>query len=215
VTGTLVSVNAAQVDHPVWKHWNDSGTAIDKRPVTGPVRAEALGLVGDAQADLVNHGGPYQALYAYSTEDAAFWAAELSRATPPGAFGENLTTTGVDVSGAVIGERWRVGSVLVEVTAPRIPCRTFAVFWDVPHLVRRFMDAARPGAYMKVVEEGVLQAGDPVTVLSRPAHGMTVADLIRARSGDRSLVPGIREIEDLPPGWRAWVDSLADVKASH
>jgi MOSC domain-containing protein YiiM len=214
VTGTLVSVNVAQVDHPAWKDWNEIGTAIDKRPVPGPVRARALGLVGDRQADLVNHGGPYQALYAYSTEDAAFWSTELGRAVAPGAFGENLTTAGVDVSGAVVGERWRVGSVLVEVTAPRIPCRTFAVFWDVPRLVRRFTRATRPGAYLKVLEEGVVEAGDPIAVLSRPAHGVTIADLMRARAGDRSLLAGIRGIADLPPGWRAWVDSLSDVPAS-
>jgi MOSC domain-containing protein YiiM len=212
VAGTLVSVNIAQVDHPGWKDWNDLGTAIDKRPVAGRIRAQALGLVGDRQADLVNHGGIHQALYAYATEDAAFWAAELGRAIAPGAFGENLTTAGVEVSGAVVGERWRIGSVLVEITAPRIPCRTFAVFWDVPKLVPRFTAAARPGAYMRVLEEGTLQAGDAVTVLSRPAHGVTVAELMRARSGERSLLPRIRQVTELPPGWQKWVAAMESVK---
>jgi MOSC domain-containing protein YiiM len=212
VAGTLVTVNVAPVSHPAWKDWNDLGTAIDKRPVTGPVRAQALGLVGDRQADLLNHGGIHQALYAYATEDAAFWAAETGRAVPPGALGENLTTAGVEVSGAVVGERWRIGSVLAEVTAPRIPCRTFATFWDVPKLVPRFIAAARPGAYMKVLEEGTLQAGDAVTVDARPGHGVTVAELMRARSGERSLLPRIRQVLELPPAWQKWVASVKDVK---
>jgi MOSC domain-containing protein YiiM len=136
----------------------------------------------------------------------------------PGAFGENLTTRGVGASTAVSGEVWRVGGVLLEVTTPRIPCTVFAGFWDVPGLVKRFTAAGRPGAYLRVLEPGEVAAGDPVEVLSRPEHGVTMAELMRARSGDRSLIPRVRQISGLAPKWQRWLESVdgsaADVKAS-
>jgi len=150
-------------------------TAIDKRAVDGPVKVRPLGLHGDVQADRKNHGGPDQAVYAYSQEDADFWAAELGRDVPPGLFGENLRTQGLDVSGAVIGQRWRVGAdVVLEVTSPRVPCATFGERMGEPQWVKRFTQAARIGSYLRVVEGGKLAAGDPITVLSTPSHGITV-----------------------------------------
>ncbi len=212
MAGWLVAVNAGQIRDAEWVAQQER-SAIDKRPVDGPVPVGPLGLAGDEHA-YAGHGGVHQAVYAYAAEDARFWEAELGRPLWPGAFGENLTTTGVEVSGAVVGERWRVGAILVEVTTPRIPCNTFAGFWGVRDLIKRFTAAGRPGAYLRVVEPGSVQAGDPVQVLSRPRHGVTVADLMAARTGDRSLLPRIRAVPDLPPKWQEWLASTEPVKTA-
>jgi hypothetical protein len=124
------------------------------------------------------HGGPDQALYLYAREDADWWAAELGREIAPGYFGENLDTVGLDVSGALIGERWRIGAgsdaVEVEVRSPRTPCRNFALRMAEPDWIRRFAEARRPGAYLKVLRMGTVGAGDSVSVLLRPDHDVTV-----------------------------------------
>ena len=159
---------------------NRSGqTAIDKRPVSGQVAVGSLGLAGDRQMDVDHHGGHQQAVYAYAGEDASWWAGRLNRDIPAGHFGENLRTTGVDVSGAVIGERWRIGGedgVVLEVTCPRIPCSTFQAWMDEPQWVKRFTEHGAPGAYLRVVREGTIAAGDRITVERRPAHGVTIGD---------------------------------------
>jgi MOSC domain-containing protein YiiM len=160
-------------------------SAIDKRAIDGPVTVDSLGLAPDVQVDEKHHGGLDQALYVYAQEDADHWASALGREITPGAFGENLRTVGLDVSGARIGERWRVGRIEVQVTAPRIPCSTFAAFWDVPDLVGRFLSAGRPGAYLRVAIGGIVQAGDRIEVLDVPDHGLTVADALRIHTRDR------------------------------
>ena len=158
-------------------------TAIDKRPVAGPVAVGPLGLEGDRQMDTAHHGGPEQALYAYAAEDAEVWSAELGREIPPGLFGENLTTQGLDVTHALIGEQWRFGegaeAVLVEVTSPRMPCVTFQHRMGEPHWVRRFSEHGATGAYLRVVRTGVVEAGMPIAVVRRPTHGATVLDAFR------------------------------------
>jgi MOSC domain-containing protein YiiM len=160
-------------------------TAIDKRPREGRLQVGPLGFELDTQVDTKYHGGPEQALYAYADEDAAWWARELGRRIPAGLFGENLRTSGVDVSGAEIGERWRIGSsdatVLAEVTSPRTPCMTFQKRMDEPHWVKRFTRAGMPGAYLRVLTAGSLAAGDVVEVVRRPGHAVTVADLLAGR----------------------------------
>ncbi|MBM7366078.1 MOSC domain-containing protein [Gordonia hydrophobica] len=162
----------------------DSGavgtTAIDKRPVDGPVRIGEYGVYGDVQADRKHHGGPDKALYAYAQEDADFWATELGREIPLGFFGENLRTVGIDVNGARIGERWRIGAtVIVEVTSPRIPCQTFARWMgdDGPGWVKRFAHEGRVGPYLRVVERGSVEAGDEITVVSVPDDGPTIREV--------------------------------------
>jgi MOSC domain-containing protein YiiM len=184
--------------------WTQSvgSTGIDKRPVDGRVRAEGAGLTGDVICDTKNHGGYDQAVYAYAREDAAWWVAELGRELPFGAFGENLSTSGVDCTGAVIGERWQVGGAVLEVSRPRIPCRTFAGFWDVPNLVKRFTQRGLPGAYLRIIVEGDLGAGDPVEIIDRPAHGVTIGEVFRALTGDRSLAPRLLEAPELPASVR-------------
>jgi MOSC domain-containing protein YiiM len=157
----------------------DGTTAIDKRAVAGPVAVGPLGLAGDHQADAEHHGGEDQAVYLYADEDAQWWAAELGRDIPPGLFGENLRTVGIDLSATRIGQRFRVGDGLVlEVTAPRTPCVTFARRMDEPHWVKRFTDRRAPGAYARVVQAGVISAGDPLVPLSPPDHDVTVAALL-------------------------------------
>jgi MOSC domain-containing protein YiiM len=164
-------------------------TAIDKRPVARRVKVRPLGLYADVQADRGNHGGYDQAVYAYGQEDADFWAAELGYEVVPGLFGENLRTRGVAVSTAVIGERWQVGTSLLEVTRPRTPCSTFARRLDEPRWVKRFTAANRTGTYLRVLEPGSVGTGDAVEVVFRPDHGVTVADWFGAWNGGAETRP--------------------------
>jgi MOSC domain-containing protein YiiM len=166
-------------------------SGIDKRPVTGRVAVGELGLDGDVQVNRKYHGGEGQAVYAYAQEDADWWAAELDRELPPGRFGENLRTTGLDLTGAVLGERWRIGTALFEVTACRIPCANFERFWGVPQLVRRFTAHGASGAYLRVLETGEIGAGDAVTVVERPDHGVTTGLLFRATTTQKSRLPEV------------------------
>jgi MOSC domain-containing protein YiiM len=150
-------------------------TAIDKRAVEGPVKVHKLGLQGDIQANRVHHGGPDQALYAYSQADADYWAGELQRELPAGIFGENLRVAGIDPTNAVIGERWKIGlDVEVEVTSPRTPCATFQRRMGEPSFVKRFTGEGRVGAYLRVLRLGTIRAGDHIHKLYVPKHGVTV-----------------------------------------
>ncbi|MGY1637535.1 MOSC domain-containing protein [Geodermatophilus sp. SYSU D00742] len=183
---------------------NRSG--IDKRPVPGRVAVHELGLDGDVQVNRRYHGGEGQAVYAYAQEDADWWSAELDRDLPPGRFGENLRTTGVDVTGALLGERWRIGTALLEVTDCRIPCANFERFWGVPQLVKRFTAHGASGAYLRVVETGAIGAGDPVEVVHRPDHGVTVGLAFRAYTTQKHRLPEIAPaVEHLPLRTRAKV----------
>lgn len=181
-------------------------TGIDKRPVDQPVQVRRLGLDGDSICDTANHGGVDQAVYAYASEDTEWWqehlADELSFELGPGSLGENLTLRGVDVTNAVIGERWQVGGAVLQVAVPRLPCSTFANFWNIRQLPKRFVQAGRPGAYLRVLTEGAVAAGDEVRVLDRPSHGLTIAETLRALSGDRSLAPKLLTATELPESVR-------------
>jgi MOSC domain-containing protein YiiM len=201
--GRLVSVNVATAfRYDSWAGGPDSRSGIDKRAAAGRVAVRDHQVIGDLIGDLTDHGGLDQAVYAYAREDAAWWEAELDRALPPGSFGENLSTEGVDVTGAVIGERWAIGSAVFEVSGPRIPCRVFAGFWDVPQLVKRFTVRGDPGAYLRILVEGEVGAGDRIDIVHRPAHGATISDVFRALTGDRSLAPRLVEVAELPENHR-------------
>ena len=187
VSGRVVAVNVVHALRPDLRGDLDE-TAIDKRPTAARVAVRApgdgeVGLAGDQVVDVRHHGGRDQALYAYAVEDRDWWAAELGRDLAPGSFGQNLDTEGVDVTGAVIGERWQIGTdgVLLEVSSPRIPCKTFQGFMDEPHWIKRFTEHGAPGAYLRVVAEGTIGAGDTVAVLDRPDHGVTIGDVFRVR----------------------------------
>ena len=155
-------------------------TGIDKRAVTGPVAVGTLGLAEDEYADKENHGGRDQAVYAYAREDLDWWTERFGRELRDGQFGENITTAGIDVSSALIGEIWQLGTAVVQITASRIPCITFQSWLNEPHWVKRFAAAGRPGAYLRVLTEGTVAAGDQLTVLDRPAQAVTVAESMRA-----------------------------------
>ncbi|WP_326563430.1 MOSC domain-containing protein [Micromonospora peucetia] len=198
MTGRLASVNLGGVTEAEWAGDASGRSGIDKRPVEGPVLLGVDGVAGDFIGERAHHGGPDQAVYAYAEEDAAWWSAEIGRSIRPGGFGENLTTYAVDVTDAVIGERWAVGSALLQVTKPRTPCTTFAGFWGVPDLIKRFTVRATPGAYLRVLHEGEVGAGDPVEVVDRPAHGVTIGEVFRAMSLEPELLPRLLDAPDLP-----------------
>src|SRR4051812_3323618 len=175
-------------------------SAIGKQPIEGRVRVEGINVAGDQQADRRVHGGPDKAVYVYAREDEAWWAEQLGRDIAPGMFGENLTTEGVDVSGAVIGERWRIGTVELEVCQPRLPCFKLGNRFGDPRMVKRFAQASRPGAYLRIVREGELGAGDAVEVATRPRHGVTVALVSDAILLDDALAPAAAAAPELAEG---------------
>ncbi len=183
-------------------------TGIDKRPISGAVRFENEQVHGDVIGDKSAHGGYDQAVYAYAREDADWWEQEIALTIENGRFGENLTTQGVDVSAAVIGERWRVGSVILEVSQPRIPCRTFAGFWKRPTLIKEFMAAGKPGTYLRIIQEGEITAGDEIEIIHLPSHGITIADVYAAKNGERSKVEEIALVKELSPQYQEWAQSL-------
>ncbi|NLU82350.1 MOSC domain-containing protein [Rhodococcus sp. HNM0569] len=159
-------------------------TAIDKRPVAGPVDVHITGLAGDKVCDVEFHGGASKAVYAYAKGEADRWAAELGRDLPAGWFGENLRVDGFSPTDAVLGERWRVGECELEITSPRTPCATFGNWSGEPRWVRRFTERADTGAYLAVRREGRVRAGDRVELLERPAHGVTVRDVFAGTDPD-------------------------------
>jgi MOSC domain-containing protein YiiM len=201
----LLSVNIGRPRPNPWK--NLGATGIDKRPVDGPVAVcdpgpkgtGAVGLAGDRVYDVKHHGGSDQAVYAYSREDLDAWEDELGRPLPNGAFGENLTTAGLDVNGALIGERWRIGrDVVLEVSCPRIPCGTFQGRLGVEGWIKRFTRAALPGPYLRVIEPGDVRAADPIEIVRRPGHDVTVALAFRALTAEPDLLPRLLAADALP-----------------
>jgi MOSC domain-containing protein YiiM len=206
--GRVLSVNLAVPEASTAKKVGMTG--INKRPVDHPVTVRPpgpkgiglhSGLVGDQIFDTEHHGGDDQAVYAYAREDYDWWEHELDRELPGGLFGDNLTLENVDVSGAVLGETWRIGDELVlQTTFGRIPCATFQAKMAEPHWVKRFAQHNRPGAYLRVLTAGDVKAGDTVDVLDRPAHGVTIATGFRAWLTEPSLLADLLEIEGLPEG---------------
>ncbi len=162
-------------------------TGIWKVPVDRPVRASGTSLEGDVQGDRKFHGGERKAVYSYSEEDYAWWEQELARKLAPGTFGENLTLGGISVNDALIGERWRIGSALFEVTQPRQPCWKLGVKMEDRHFPRRFSEANRAGAYLRIVEEGQVRPGDRLEVVHRPDHPITISLLAAAIYTDPEL----------------------------
>ena len=205
--GRVLSVNLARLQPNPYTS-DVSMTGIEKVPTSERVLVRApgtkgsglgSGLVGDVVCDRRNHGGDTQAVYAYAREDLDHWQPVLGRSLPGGVFGENLTTTGLDVNGAVIGERWRIGDELeLAVSVPRIPCGTFRAWIAERGWLRTFTLAAMPGTYLSVVNPGSVTAGDAITVVERPAHGVTVAQVFRALTLEPDLLPSILAAGELP-----------------
>ncbi|HET6856071.1 MAG TPA: MOSC domain-containing protein [Streptomyces sp.] len=201
----LLTVNVGRPRPNPWKGLDATG--IDKRPVDGPVAVTApgpkgdgtVGLSGDRVYDVKHHGGVDQAVYAYAREDLDGWAAEWGRPLANGVFGENLTTSGLGVNSALIGERWRIGSdVVLEVSCARIPCATFQGWLGRDGWIRRFTQAARPGAYLRVIEPGDVRAADPIEIVHRPDHDVSVALVFRAMTREPELLPRLLAADALP-----------------
>ena len=194
----LPRVIGAQRGEPVY-------SAIAKDPVAGRLPVRGVNIDGDDQADRTVHGGPDKAIYAYALEDTAWWAQELGRELGPGMFGENLTTRGVECTEAVIGERWRVGSTLLEGCQPRLPCFKLGLHFDDPRMLKRFTVASRPGVYLRILEHGDLGAGDSIEVLDRPAHGVTIRLVSDAILKDVSLGPQALRAPELTVDLADWL----------
>jgi MOSC domain-containing protein YiiM len=201
----LLSVNIGKPRQNPWKGLPVTG--IDKQRVDGPVAVTApgpkgtgaVGLAGDRVYDVEHHGGFDQAVYAYAREDLDHWESELGRPLPNGIFGENLTTTGLDVNGSLIGERWRIGpDVILEVSCPRIPCGTFQGWMQSAGWIKRFTQAAFPGAYLRVIHPGSVRAGDPIEIVHRPDHDVSVTLSFRAMTLQPELLARLLVVDALP-----------------
>jgi MOSC domain-containing protein YiiM len=215
-SGVLLSVNLATATLPTP---HDTGrTGIGKHPVTGPVSVSdpgpkrrghprPNGLAGDTVCTTQHHGGTDQAVYAYAREDLDWWERELGYELPPGQFGENLTTAGLDLAGTLVGEQWRIGeTVVLQATSPRIPCATFAHRMGEPGWVKRLTARGATGTYLRVVVPGEIEAGDRIEVLERPRHTVTIGLAFRALTTEPELLPTLLDAgDDLPPEERAAV----------
>ena len=196
----VLSVNVGPIREVEWRG-RIVTTGIWKEPVAGRVALRGVNLDGDDQADRTVHGGADKAVYAYAREDYDFWREHAGIETPPGLFGENLTVDGVDLSASRVGDRWRVGTALLEVAQPRLPCFKLGVRMGDPLFPKRFLTAARPGAYLRIVEEGDIGAGDSIDVLTRAGHDVTLRAmaLLARGQGDPSILRGVAR---LPRYWR-------------
>ena len=193
----LISVNVGRPRQISVRRGRPMMSAIVKEPVEGRVKVEGVNLAGDDQADRRVHGGPDKAVYAYAREDIDWWEEISGAELGNGAFGENLTTAGIDLSGAIIGERWRVGTTVLEVCQPRLPCSKLGLRFGDLRMVKRFGEASRPGAYLRIVREGDLGAGDEVVVGERPGHGVTVRQVSDAILVDDSLMAHVATAPEL------------------
>jgi MOSC domain-containing protein YiiM len=212
MTARIISVNVGKPEPWAWAAIGRS--SIRKHSVAGPVLVTSLGLDGDQVSDTRHHGGVDQAVYAFAREDLDRWGQLLGERLPDGRFGENLTTQGLDVNEAEVGERWAVGSAVLEVASVRIPCNDFKSWlgengYDNRGWVKRFTAEGRPGPYLRVVEEGLVEAGDVLDVVHRPGHGVTVSTMFRALTTDRSLLTRLLEVEGLEEEARREAEAYA------
>jgi MOSC domain-containing protein YiiM len=189
-------------------------SAIWKSPVAGRVDARGVNLAGDDQADRAAHGGPDKAVYAYAIEDVRWWERELGRALEPAQFGENLTTEGIDVNAALVGEHWQVGTTVLEVSEPRVPCWRLGVRMGDPRFVRRFTEALRPGTYLRIAVEGDVGAGDAIRVIERPDHGVSIRDVFRIYARDHEEAGRLLAVPEISEDWKAWASSMLEKAAS-
>jgi MOSC domain-containing protein YiiM len=203
VIGRVESVNVGQPRTVNW-HGRQVTSAIWKQPVDGRRWLRGVNVDGDDQADRRVHGGPTKAVYAYAAEDYMWWSATLGAELAPGSFGENLTVAGIGLADRLVGERWRVGNAVLRVTEPRIPCFKLGIRMGDAGFVQEFADAARPGSYLAIETEGEIGAGDPIELLSRPDHDVTIGTVERAYHGHRDLRERLVDLSDLSASWRDW-----------
>ena len=189
-------------------HGRAARSSIWKTPVSGRVAVRGVNLAGDDQADRQAHGGPDKAVYAYAVEDARWWETREGRPFADAEFGENLTTEGTDVNDALVGERWAIGSAVFELSEPRVPCWRLGVRMNDPGFVRRFTDAMRPGAYMRIVTEGDVGAGDPIAVVSKPDHDLSIRDVFRIYTRDRDECRRLIDVPQMSEAWKSWARDM-------
>lgn len=200
----VVSVNVGVPRTVTWAGRSVT-SAIWKSPIAARVAVAGVNLSGDDQADRRVHGGPDKAVYAYAEEDYVWWRAELGTELTPGTFGENVTTEGIELSESVIGTRWRIGSTVLDVAQPRMPCFKLGMRMGDAHFVERFGESGRPGVYLRIIEAGELGVGDSIFVDEPPAHGLTITDIVRAyQDPARHLLERVASIDAVPDGWRDW-----------
>jgi len=197
------SVNVGPIRVVEWRG-DRVATGIWKAPVAGRVSVQGVNVVGDDQADRTAHGGSDKAAYVYGREDYDWWARQLGHELEPGTFGENLTVQGVSATAAVVGERWRIGTVLLEVSQPRLPCYKLGIRMNDARFPRRFAAAGRPGTYLRIVQPGELAAGDSIEVVHRPDHGLTVGDVAHIYLRDHSQVDRLLHVQELSDDWHRW-----------
>lgn len=201
---TIASVNVGQPREVTWNRQTFT-TAIHKEPVMGRLAVRGVNIVGDDQADRRVHGGESKAIYGYASEDYGWWAREHAISTAPGLFGENLTFADLDLNACLIGERWHVGSTVLEVSEPRIPCFKLAYRLNDPHFIKAFSNALRTGTYFRIITEGDIAAGDRATLLSKPdTHDVTVRDFANIYVFDRGQRARLTRIPTLSQGWLDW-----------
>ena len=193
-----MSLNIGGIQHVEWRG-RDVTTGIWKHPVEGRVALAGVNFAGDEQADRTLHGGPDKAVYAYAREDYDYWRA-AGMAAHDAMFGENLTTEGIDLSACIVGEQWTVGSAILEIAQPRLPCYKLGIRVGDPTFLRQFVEAGRTGAYLRVVLEGDVGAGDAIAVISRPSHGITIRNMVEALD-DPDRAAELRAIPRLPRFW--------------
>jgi MOSC domain-containing protein YiiM len=196
----VLSVNVGAVREVEWRG-DVVTTAIWKSPVTGRVLLRGVSFAGDDQADRTVHGGPDKAVYAYASEDYDFWRMHEGVDAAPALFGENLTVQGIDLSAALIGERWSVGSAILEVAQIRLPCYKLGIRLADARFPKRFQSVGRMGAYLRIVREGDVGADDPIEVISRPDHDVTLRTMLDALHDD-AQAHRLARLDYLPNFWR-------------
>src|SRR5712664_2435706 len=205
--GKVLSVNVGTVRE--FEYGGRPATsAIWKSPAVGRITARGVNLAGDDQADRKVHGGPDKAVYAYAVEDLRWWEQELGRSLSYGGFGENLTTEGIEVNDALVGERWEIGTTVLEVSEPRLPCWRLGARMEDKMFPRRFSEALRPGSYLRIIVEGDIGADDRIRVVERPDHDLTVRDIFRPYLRDRNEVERLLSVPRMSESWRRWADHL-------
>ncbi len=212
VMATLLSVNVAEM-RTIVRRGRPVRTGIWKLPVQHRVTIDGVNVDGDEQGDRRVHGGADKAVYAYARADYAWWEEQLGRALDPGTFGENLTVDGIDVTGALVGERWRVGGAVLEVSEPRLPCWKLGERMGDAKFIKRFARALRPGAYLRIVQPGEIGAGDTVEVAHRPVHGVTIELITRAYLRDHTLAPDLLRAPELSAEWRRWAEQIVAARS--
>ena len=205
--GQVLSVNVGTVREFDY-NGRPAKSAIWKSPAVGRIAARGVNLAGDDQADRKAHGGPDKAVYAYAVEDLRWWEPEVGRPLAYGELGENLTTEGIAVNTALVGERWEIGTTVLEVSEPRIPCWRLGVRMNDKMFPRRFTEALRPGAYLRIVVEGEVGAGDEIRVVERPDHDLTIRDVFRIYARDHDEAQRLLVVPRMSESWKRWAEKV-------